>query len=82
MPFLDPKIFDQSVYESNKYVERRDDIGRVLLSAPTQAQEPAEGSRAEWSVRKVFSDLAAHWSSTTSGTQKSSPIGKLFPTCS
>ncbi len=38
MPFLDPKIFDQSVYESNKYFERRDDIGRVLLSALTQAR--------------------------------------------
>jgi hypothetical protein len=38
MPFLDPKIFDGSAYESLKYAERRDDIGRTLLSVLLQAR--------------------------------------------
>ena len=32
MPYLDPKIFDGSAFESQKYAERRDDIGRLMLS--------------------------------------------------
>ena len=32
MPYLDPKIYDDGAYESIKYAERRDDIGRLMLS--------------------------------------------------
>jgi hypothetical protein len=32
MPYLDPKIYDDTTYESLKYAERRDDIGRLMLS--------------------------------------------------
>lgn len=32
MPYLDPKIFDGGSYESAKYAERRDDMGRMMLS--------------------------------------------------
>ena len=38
MPYLDPKIYDDSVYESHKYAERRDDIGRLMLSVMMQAR--------------------------------------------
>jgi arsenate reductase len=32
MPYLDPKIFDGSAFESAKYAERRDDMGRLMLA--------------------------------------------------
>jgi arsenate reductase (thioredoxin) len=32
MPYLDPKVFDDSPYEAVKYAERRDDIGRLMLA--------------------------------------------------
>ncbi len=38
MPYLDPKIYDDSVYESQKYAERRDDIGRLMLSVMMQVR--------------------------------------------
>jgi hypothetical protein len=38
MPYLDPKIYDDSVYESQKYAERRDDIGRLILSVLMQVR--------------------------------------------
>jgi hypothetical protein len=38
MPYLDPKIYDESVYEARKYAERRDDIGRLLLSVMMQVR--------------------------------------------
>jgi hypothetical protein len=38
MPYLDPKIYDDGAYESAKYVERRDDIGRLMLSVMVQAR--------------------------------------------
>lgn len=38
MPYLDPKIYDDGTYESAKYAERRDDIGRLMLSAMMQAR--------------------------------------------
>ncbi len=38
MPFLDPKLFDDDPVEPRKYAERRDDIGRVMLSAVAQAR--------------------------------------------
>lgn len=37
-PYLDPKIYDDGAYESAKYAERRDDMGRMLLSALIQAR--------------------------------------------
>jgi protein-tyrosine-phosphatase len=38
LSYLDPKIYDDSVYESQKYAERRDDIGRLLLSVMMQVR--------------------------------------------
>jgi arsenate reductase len=38
MPYLDPKIYDEGAYESAKYAERRDDIGRLMLSVMIQAR--------------------------------------------
>ena len=38
MPYLDPKIYDDGAYESAKYAERRDDIGRLMLSVMMQAR--------------------------------------------
>lgn len=32
MHYLDPRIYDGSPYESQKYAERRDDMGRLMLS--------------------------------------------------
>lgn len=38
MPYLDPKIYDDSAYEGIKYAERRDDIGRLMLSVMMQVR--------------------------------------------
>jgi hypothetical protein len=38
MPYLDPKIYDGGSYESRKYAERRDDIGRLMLAVFMQAR--------------------------------------------
>ncbi len=38
MPYLDPKIYDDSQFEAAKYAERRDDIGRLMLSVMMQAR--------------------------------------------
>ena len=38
MPYLDPKIYDGGAYETAKYAERRDDIGRLMLSVMMQAR--------------------------------------------
>ena len=38
MPFQDPKSFDSSDLESAKYSERRDEIGRVMLSIVLKAK--------------------------------------------
>ncbi len=37
-PYFDPKAYDNSLLESAKYAERRDDIGRMMLSALMQAR--------------------------------------------
>jgi arsenate reductase (thioredoxin) len=42
MPYLDPKIYDGGAYEAAKYAERRDDIGRLMLSAMMQARRRVE----------------------------------------
>jgi len=38
MPYLDPKIYDDGAFESAKYAERRDDIGRLMLAIMAQAR--------------------------------------------
>lgn len=38
MPYLDPKIYDNSAYERAKYAERRDDIGRLMLAVMMQVR--------------------------------------------
>jgi arsenate reductase (thioredoxin) len=52
MPYLDPKIYDGGAYETAKYAERRDDMGRLMLSVMMQARQriaasdaPTEGTR-------------------------------------
>ena len=39
MPYLDPKIYDGGDYEAAKYAERRDDMGRLMLSVMMQARQ-------------------------------------------
>lgn len=39
MPYLDPKIYDGGDYESLKYAERRDDMGRLMLSVLMQVRQ-------------------------------------------
>ena len=38
MPFQDPKSFDGSELEAIKYSERRDEIGRIMLSIVLKAK--------------------------------------------
>jgi hypothetical protein len=38
MPYLDPKIYDGGAYEAAKYAERRDDMGRLMLSVMLQVR--------------------------------------------
>ncbi|MBP3956941.1 hypothetical protein J8F10_16845 [Gemmata sp. G18] len=40
--YLDPKAFDGAPFESAKYAERRDDIGRLMLSVFMQARRRLE----------------------------------------
>ena len=39
MPYLDPKLYDDGSLESAKYAERRDDMGRLMLSVMMQARQ-------------------------------------------
>ena len=52
LPYLDPRIYDGGAYESAKYAERRDDMGRLMLSVLMQARQriaslgsPTDGTR-------------------------------------
>ncbi len=45
MPYLDPKIYDGGCYEALKYGERRDDIGRVLLSVLMRVRRRLDAGR-------------------------------------
>jgi hypothetical protein len=46
MPYLDPKIYDGGAYEAGKYAQRRDDMGRLMLSVMLQVrQRVAAGHR-------------------------------------
>lgn len=38
LKFLDPKSFDDSTFESSKYAERRDDIGRTIFAVMAEAR--------------------------------------------
>ncbi|HUY92347.1 MAG TPA: hypothetical protein VMV10_26635 [Pirellulales bacterium] len=38
MPYLDPKAYDGGEYESAKYAERRDDMGRLMLAVMLKAR--------------------------------------------
>jgi hypothetical protein len=42
VPYLDPKAYDNAPFEAGKYAERRDDIGRFMLSAMMQARRRLE----------------------------------------
>lgn len=44
MPYLDPKLYDGSDYESAKYAERRDDLGRLMLAVMLKARRQLETS--------------------------------------
>jgi hypothetical protein len=39
MPYLDPKIYDGSPYESARYAERRDDMARLMLASLLRAKQ-------------------------------------------
>jgi hypothetical protein len=45
MPYLDPKSYDGGAYESAKYAERRDDIGRLMLAVMMQARGRLDPSK-------------------------------------
>lgn len=45
MPYLDPKLYDDSSFESAKYAERRDDIGRTMLSALCQVRRAIDAKK-------------------------------------
>ncbi len=38
LPYLDPKLYDDTEFEARKYAERRDDIGRLMLAIMMQAR--------------------------------------------
>lgn len=42
VPYMDPKMYDGAPFEAAKYAERRDDIGRFMLSALMQASRRLE----------------------------------------
>jgi arsenate reductase len=42
VPYLDPKAFDGAAFEAGKYAERRDDVGRFMLSVMMQARRRLE----------------------------------------
>jgi hypothetical protein len=39
MPYVDPKLYDDTEIETRKYAERRDDIGRAMLGVMMQARQ-------------------------------------------
>jgi arsenate reductase len=44
MPFLDPKTYDDSEYETAKYAERRDDLGRLMLAVLLKSRRRLEAA--------------------------------------
>ena len=47
MPYLDPKSYDDSSFETAKYAERRDDIGRMMLSTMCQVRRAIDAKKKE-----------------------------------
>ena len=45
LPYQDPKIYDDGQYETAKYAERRDDIGRFMLSVMAHARREIEAKK-------------------------------------
>jgi arsenate reductase (thioredoxin) len=43
MPFEDPKAFDDTQLEASRYAERRDEIGRIMLSVMRQVRQNLDG---------------------------------------
>jgi protein-tyrosine-phosphatase len=41
-PYIDPRLYDGAEFEAAKYAERRDDVGRFMLSAVMQARRRLE----------------------------------------
>ena len=39
MPYLDPKIYDGGSLEAEKYAQRRDDLGRLMLATLMQVRQ-------------------------------------------
>lgn len=46
MTFLDPKSYDDGLFEARKYAERRDDVGRTLLAVMANAKRKLQAMRA------------------------------------
>jgi arsenate reductase len=47
MPYLDPKIFDGGSFESVKYAERRDDLGRLMLAVMLEVRRRIDEKNAD-----------------------------------
>jgi hypothetical protein len=47
MTYLDPKIYDDSAYETARYAERRDDMGRLMLAVMMQSRQRLSASGAQ-----------------------------------
>jgi len=45
MTFVDPKLYDDGVFEKRKYAERRDDIGRTFLAAMANVRRRLQGEK-------------------------------------
>ncbi len=41
-PYMDPKVYDGAAFEAAKYAERRDDMGRLMLSVLMQVRRRLE----------------------------------------
>jgi arsenate reductase (thioredoxin) len=39
MPYVDPKLYDDSPFEKAKYAERRDDMGRLMIATMLQVRQ-------------------------------------------
>src|SRR5512135_2987907 len=74
MPYLDPKIYDDGAYEAAKYAERRDDIGRLMLSVIVQARGGiAAGGRRGDDARRGCQNPPATPCQADAGTHKVAP---------
>ncbi len=61
VPYFNPGLYDNSSFESAKYSERRDDIGRFMMCSLAQAAAMIRNPKwiaPEKSVRELFDELA------------------------